>query len=115
MHELSIAMSVLEIASRHAAGRRVSRVHLRVGRMRQVVPAALTFSFEVAAQGTEAEGAQLFIEDVPAVGRCKACEHTTELIALPLQCECCGGFDLNIVSGEELTVESLELEENERD
>src|SRR5205085_607800 len=61
MHELSIAQSVVEIAERHAAGRRVQKVELQVGYLRQVVPSALTFSFELVAQGTLVEGAELDI------------------------------------------------------
>jgi hydrogenase nickel incorporation protein HypA/HybF len=61
MHELSIAESVVGIASRHAAGRRVYKVELRVGHLRQVVPSALEFAFELVAQGTSLEGAELVI------------------------------------------------------
>ena len=113
MHELSIAQSVLEIACRHAAGRRVTRVELKVGHLRQVVTAALTFSFELVAQGTPVEGAELAIEAVPALGRCRRCGAESNLHEFPLQCKPCGGFELEIVAGEELMVEALELEEIE--
>jgi hydrogenase nickel incorporation protein HypA/HybF len=113
MHELSIAQSVLEIACRHAAGRRVTKVELKVGHLRQVVPAALVFSFELVAQGTCVEGAELAIEAVPACGACRHCGAESRLSEFPLQCGACGGFDLQIVTGEELAVESLELEETE--
>ena len=111
MHELSIAAAVVEIAGRHAAGRRVRTITLKVGHLRQVVPSALAFSFEVVAQGTAVEGAALEIEAVPAIGVCRQCGGESHLPAFPLQCQACGGFDLRIVAGEELVVESLELEE----
>jgi hydrogenase nickel incorporation protein HypA/HybF len=111
MHELSIAASILEIALRHAAGRRVTRVQVQVGHLRQVVSDALAFSFEIVAQGTPAEGAELVLEAVAARGMCRRCGIESRLVAFPLQCEACGGFDLHIVAGEELIVESLELEE----
>jgi hydrogenase nickel incorporation protein HypA/HybF len=111
MHELAIASSVVEIARRHAAGRQVTKVELKVGHLRQVVPSALAFSFELVAQGTEVEGAELEMRAVPAVGACRRCGNETELQAFPLQCGSCGGFDLEIVAGEELEVESLDLEE----
>lgn len=113
MHELAIASSVVEIASRHAGNRRVSRVELKVGHLRQVVSDALTFSFGLVAQGTVVEGAELLIHSVPAVGACRTCTTHTELRAFPLQCGACGGFDLEIVAGEELEVESLDLEEDQ--
>lgn len=111
MHELSIAASVLEIALRHAAGRRVTRVEVQVGHLRQVVPSALAFSFEIVAQGTPAEGATLELETIPARGICRRCRAESRLHAFPLQCAACGGFDLEIVAGEELVVESLDVEE----
>jgi hydrogenase nickel incorporation protein HypA/HybF len=66
MHELSIASAVLDIVQRHADGRRVARVELKVGHLRQVVPSALEFAFELVAEGTEAEGAELVMQEVPA-------------------------------------------------
>lgn len=113
MHELSIAQSVLAIACRHAGGRRISRIDLKVGHLRQVVPSALAFSFELVAMDTPAEGAELALESIPAVGRCRGCGARTELQAFPFQCSTCLGIDLEIVAGEELEVESLILEDEE--
>lgn len=113
MHELSIAESVVRIAAGHADGRRVTKVYLRVGHLRQVVPSALSFGFEMISQGTPIEGAELEMDVIPAVGTCQACGVETRLENFPLQCGSCGGFDLKIIAGEELYVESLELEELE--
>jgi hydrogenase nickel incorporation protein HypA/HybF len=109
MHELSIAQSLVEIVSRHAAGRRVERVELKVGHLRQVVPSALEFAFELLAGGTCIEGAQLVIEDIPARGRCRACGVGTTMLEFPLRCAGCGGLDLDLLAGEELLVDALEL------
>jgi hydrogenase nickel incorporation protein HypA/HybF len=111
LHELYIAESVVRIASDQADGRRVTRVQMKVGHLRQVVPSALTFGFGLVAEGTPVEGAELEVEQVPAEGRCRGCGAETHLGSFPLQCEGCGGFDLEILKGEELLVESLELEE----
>jgi hydrogenase nickel incorporation protein HypA/HybF len=120
MHEMSIAQSVIAIASRHAAARqqdgvmpRVTRVELKVGYLRQVVPTAIHFNFELAAQGTPVVGAELVIEGIPAIGVCRRCRSETRLESFPLQCAACAGFDLEIVAGEELDVEALEIEEVE--
>lgn len=109
MHELSIAEAVLDVALEHAGGRRVTRVELRVGHLRQVVPDALAFSFELVARGTPAEGAALELEEIAAEGDCRACGARSRLPGFPLQCAACGGLDLEIVRGEELCVESLEV------
>jgi hydrogenase nickel incorporation protein HypA/HybF len=111
VHELAIAESVVRIAERHADGRRVTKVYLKVGHLRQVVPSALAFGFELVAQETSVEGAELVLEEVPATGKCRACGSESRLEGFPLQCKACGGFDLEIVAGEELYVESLEIED----
>lgn len=111
MHELAIAESVVRIAGEQADGRRVAKVYVKVGHLRQVVPSALAFSFELLAEGTPVEGAELEMEQVPASGTCRACGVDSHLPNFPLQCQSCGGFELDILRGEELMVESLELEE----
>ncbi len=109
MHELSLAEAIVGIVEEHAAGRRVTRVDVRVGRLRQVVPSALAFAFELVACETVAEGAELVVEPVAARGDCRACGARSELPSFPLGCASCGCPDLEIVSGEELCVESFEV------
>jgi hydrogenase nickel incorporation protein HypA/HybF len=113
LHELAIADSVVQIASSHAGGRQVTKVYLKVGHLRQVVPSALAFSFELVAQGTLVEGAQLEMEEIPVLGKCRECGVESRQESFPLQCGTCGGIELQILEGEELYVESLELEERE--
>jgi hydrogenase nickel incorporation protein HypA/HybF len=77
-----------------------------------VVPSALSFAFELVAQGTVVEDAELVIDVVPAAGLCRDCGLKTTLRDFPLQCTHCGGFDIDVTEGEELLVDSLELEEH---
>lgn len=111
MHELSIAESVVRIAVQQADGRRVGKVCMKVGHLRQVSPSALAFSFELVAEGTPVEGAELEVEEIPVTGRCRECGSESQLADFPLQCRACGDSSLQILCGEELLVESLELEE----
>src|SRR5687768_3418102 len=99
MHELAIAQSMVAIADRHAGGRAVTRVEVKVGHLRQVVPSALRFAFELVAQGTALDGAQLAIEEVPATGTCRACGAESLLPGFPLCCARCGGLDIEITGG----------------
>jgi hydrogenase nickel incorporation protein HypA/HybF len=115
MHELSLAEAVVRIASRHAAGRPVAKVELKVGHLRQVVPPALAFAFELVARGTEVEGAELAMEEVPAAGRCRRCGVESELPGFPLRCGACGGLDLELLRGDELLVDALELAEERKE
>jgi hydrogenase nickel incorporation protein HypA/HybF len=111
MHELSIAESVVGVASRHAAGRRVTQVEVRIGHLRQVVPTALEFAFLLVAQGTPVEGAELVVEPVAAAGRCRGCAFEGPLGDFPLTCSACGGLDVEVTRGEELLVEAIEVDE----
>ena len=113
MHELSIAQAIVDVAARHAGGARVERVYVRVGHLRQVVLSALAFSFELCAHGTPVEGAELEIEAVPIGAVCRDCAAESELDGFPLACRACGGLAVDVVRGEELQVESLELASEE--
>jgi hydrogenase nickel incorporation protein HypA/HybF len=111
MHELAIAEAIVAIASRHAGGRRVTKVEVRVGSLRQVVPDALAFAFPLVAEGTRVEGAELELEEVPAAARCRGCAAEVTLDGFPLLCTTCGSPDLELLTGEGLLVDSLELKE----
>lgn len=111
MHELSIAEAIVAIAERHAAGRRVYRVSVKVGHLRQVVPDALEFAFQLLTDGTVLEGAELAIEEVPARVRCRGCGAQSRADDFPLSCAACGSLSVEVCAGEELLVDELDVEE----
>ncbi len=112
MHELSISSAVVQTAIEHAAGRRVSVVTMTTGAMRQVVPESLAFYFEIVAQDTVCEGARLEQHLVAARLRC-ACATEWEPEIPAFRCPACGGADVEVIAGNELEVESIEVEEAE--
>jgi hydrogenase nickel incorporation protein HypA/HybF len=105
MHELAVADAILAVATAHAGDRRLVAVEVEVGHLRQVVPSALEFAFELLAPGVALE-----LTEVPAAGRCRACGAESELAAFPLTCGACSGTDVEIVRGEELLVQAIEVE-----
>ena len=113
MHEFSIASAVVDTAVRHAAGRRVTVVSVRAGRLRQVVPDSLAFAFGLVTRETVCEGARLAYEEVPARLRCDACDAEWEIEMPVFRCPTCGGGEVEVLTGEELEVESIEVTEEE--
>jgi hydrogenase nickel incorporation protein HypA/HybF len=114
MHELSLSSAIVNTVEKHAAGRPVSVVNLRIGALRQVVPDTLDFYFGFVSKGTVCEGARLEQELIPARLCCTACEREWE-IELPLfTCPDCGAAGrVEVASGDEFEVESIVVEEAE--
>jgi hydrogenase nickel incorporation protein HypA/HybF len=112
MHELSVASAIVDTATRHADGRRVTSVQLRVGHLRQVVPESLAFYFEHVARGTPCEGARLEQEVVPALLACDDCRYEWELDEAAFRCPLCSSGAVRVAGGDELEVESIEIEED---
>jgi hydrogenase nickel incorporation protein HypA/HybF len=119
MHELAVAQAIVAAADRHAGGRPVEVVRVRVGRLRQVVPEYLGFYFDVASQGTLCEGATLEWERTPALLRCGECgaewdpapppaRENRELI-VRFRCPECGSGDHRVLGGDELVVVSIDV------
>jgi hydrogenase nickel incorporation protein HypA/HybF len=107
VHELGLATSVVEACAARAAGSRVLRVRVEVGRLVAVLPDALRFCFDVCARGTPVEGAELEIIETPGRAICESCARSVELVSPFGVCEC-GGM-LRIVAGEELRVKDMEV------
>lgn len=110
---MAIAQNVLEIVleecQRHHV-ESVERISLQVGALAAVVPDALSFCFQVVAQGTPAENAVLDIETVPVVVRCPLCGELFEMEDRLDVCPQCGPVvsGLTLISGREMTVMSIE-------
>ena len=113
MHEFSIASAVVDTAVRHAGGRRVTVVSVRCGRLRQVVPASLAFAFGVLSRDTLCDGAVLEQEIVPARLRCADCAREWEIDLPAFRCPTCGTGAVDVVSGEELEVDTIEVAQDE--
>lgn len=106
MHELAIAESLVEAVQARTGQRTVRSIQMQVGRLSGVVPDALVFAFELAAQGTPLEGAQLLIDEPAGRVHCRTCQVDQDKDDLILLCEC-GSADLEVTAGRELTLLSV--------
>jgi hydrogenase nickel incorporation protein HypA/HybF len=114
MHELSIAYSVVEIATQtavEAGAVRVKEVHVRLGPLSGVVRGALEFSYEIACAGTLLEGSTLVVKELPVVVYCAVCDREVELPSV--QYFCCPVCDTpsgDLRQGRELDVAAIEVD-----
>lgn len=115
MHELSVALGLLEGVQVTAAREgiaRVTAVHVRVGALSGIAPDALAFSWELATEGTIAERSALRIEDVPLVVYCERCgTERKPRAATGLTCPVCTNICPTIVRGRELQLVAMEVPE----
>jgi hydrogenase nickel incorporation protein HypA/HybF len=114
MHELSIAMRIVELVEAEvtAAGSvRVTNIQLRIGQLAGVHETPLRFAFEQARAGTVAATASLSISHLPVQVFCGTCERVGELPQVPpLVCPVCGRPTGDIRQGRELELTAIELE-----
>ena len=115
MHELSIAMSILDIAQEEAdrhSNAHIEAIHLRLGPLSGVVKQALLSAFELAAEGSGFADCALVIEDVPISVFCATCNGERQVRSMQcFQCVECGTAASDVVHGRELQVSALELSE----
>ncbi|MBN1350437.1 hydrogenase maturation nickel metallochaperone HypA [candidate division KSB1 bacterium] len=113
MHELSLIANIIDIVReempRHNL-KKIQRITLRIGEMRQVVPEALHFGFECLSKDTPLEGAELKIENVPLTGFCNQCNKKSAITDWFQACPVCQTGALEIVSGKELEIAEFEGE-----
>ena len=111
MHEVSIVEGLIDIldetAGRHGLSK-IEKISLRIGAMRQVVPEALRFAFEIVGKGTTAEGASIVITEIPARACCKKCGCTFDVEEFCFICTSCGSGEVEVIEGKELIIDSLE-------
>ncbi len=115
MHEIGIAQEVLRIIEGQARGHgpgAVRSAQLSIGQLSGVVPESLEFALEVCARGTRAEGMKIVVRRVPARGLCKSCGHQWDFAPGQMECPACRQSDIRLDGGDDLTVDSFEMEDS---
>lgn len=115
MHEFSIADAIVratqEVVQQNGGGK-VEQVRLRIGELRQVVPDALLFAFDILKQDTPLSEASLEWETVPAQVRCKTCGTEYHPKDVFWECPSCEALGAEVVAGEELEIVGITLLED---
>lgn len=112
MHELAVAQALVDqvdavIDQHHAA--QASMIRVRIGPLAGVVPELLATAFPLAAAGSRMEHAALEFTHAPIRVRCQTCGLDTEAAMNRLVCGACGDWHTQLISGDELLLESVEL------
>lgn len=110
MHEVALGEAILDAVERRAAGRKVRRVKVRVGTLHRVVGPALDQGFALVSEGSVAEGAELEMVVVPATVTCRSCGEHHHDDEMAFVCLACGSNEVDVEGGQELMLESLELD-----
>jgi hydrogenase nickel incorporation protein HypA/HybF len=117
MHEMGIATQIVEISISsipdHYKDVRVESVNLKIGKLTAIVPDSLRFCFEIAAKDTPLSGAVLNIEEIPIVARCLACNLEWTINEPVFVCSKCQSGKIETISGRELDIVSIEIEEKD--
>lgn len=113
MHELAVAQALVEqvdnVIRQHKAAS-ASLIRVRIGPLAGVVPELLASAFPLAAAGHAMEHATLDLVAAPITVRCQTCGAETEAAMNRLICGACGDWHTQVISGDELLLESVELE-----
>ena len=116
MHELGIASNIIEIAidsiPADLNNMPVEKINLKLGKLSSVVAESLKFCFVTLIPGTRLEGAELSIEEVPVTAKCKKCNFKWIVSEPVFVCKKCGSGLIDIISGRELDISSIEIADN---
>jgi hydrogenase nickel incorporation protein HypA/HybF len=117
MHEIGVASGILDLVREHVPatqGPRVRAIRVQVGAMSGVVADSLAFAFGAIAAGTAYAQAFLTIERTPARASCTSCGRTFDLATPRFVCPACDGRSIAMLSGRELRVLSVDVDEDEQ-
>jgi hydrogenase nickel incorporation protein HypA/HybF len=116
MHEMSIALSIVEAVeskAREEGAKRISGIDLVIGKLAGIQSESLKFCFSAAAKGTLAEEALLQVEEPEGRGECGECGRMFPVSFYYAECPDCRSLRVKIVSGEEFLIQSITIEDQE--
>lgn len=113
MHEFSLALNIIDIATEYAVKENaieVREVEIEVGELSGVVIEALEFALESAVKGTLLEKAECIIKIVKGEVICNDCNYEFKTDNLYTECPQCHSYSIEIIKGKELKVTSIVIE-----
>lgn len=114
MHEFSLALNIIDIASETAGQANtdtISSIEIEVGSLSGVIIEALEFALDTAKKNTILEGSEIRIIPVTSEAICRQCNHKFIPETFYAACPQCGSFEFEITKGKELRVKSITIDE----
>ena len=109
MHELSITQSVVESIVERLGDAQVTRVTLEIGRLSGVVVDSIRFCFDLVAEGTSVQGAELVVDEPGGIGQCRDCAFRFQTDDPIVLCPECGSSDVDVLAGQDMRIKSVEV------
>jgi len=112
MHEVSIAANIIEIVENELEknnGNKVNKLHLEVGAISGVVIDSLQFALDASRPNTMLQDTEIIIDEIPALVRCRSCQHEFKADDYYVVCPQCGSVQLEFLSGRDLVVKSISI------
>ena len=113
MHELAITQALIGLVQEHAekvGAKKVERINVVVGELSGFIGQSVQFYFDQMSGGTVMEDAKLSFKTIPMTGRCRDCSKEFEIKEMDWTCPTCKGESIELVRGNELFVESIEVD-----
>ncbi|MFH1198434.1 MAG: hydrogenase maturation nickel metallochaperone HypA [bacterium] len=113
MHELSVAQEIINIAQQYLPenNSEVKSVKLKIGKLSSILVDSLLFCFDAVSKGTPLHEAKLLIEEEPITINCGECMSESILHEIEFVCPVCGSTSIEVISGTEMHIMEIELNE----
>jgi len=109
MHELSVTQNLLQLALSHADGNRVTDLYIVIGPLSSFIDDSVQFYWDMISEGSAAEHSRLHFRRTTVEMQCDDCHHRYVLSSDRFVCPVCGGTRIQVLSGDEFYLESIEV------
>jgi hydrogenase nickel incorporation protein HypA/HybF len=114
MHELSIAQGIIDIVRENVPEEKtleIKIIRVKIGKLTNILVDTLIFGFDALIKDTDFAGTKLEIEHLPIVVECDDCGEKSSFNNFSFSCPICDSSAIKIISGNELMVSEIELED----
>ncbi|PHS36782.1 MAG: hydrogenase maturation nickel metallochaperone HypA [Sulfurovum sp.] len=111
MHEYTIVMSMLDLCEKHAKGKEIDKLVLKIGKMSGIEPHFLQDSFDIFKENTICQNASIEINVIDITITCQDCKKEAKVDAFNFFCPHCKSGNTKVLTGEEMHIDYIKLKE----